>query len=102
AEEEVSSGLAAMAEAERNLRDLLTLADTAAEEDVARLTAMYEAMKPAEAAAVFEQMDPDFAAGFLGRMRADAAAAVLSGLPPEKAYALSVVLAGRNASIARE
>lgn len=102
AEEEVRGGLAAMAEAEGSLRDLLALADTAVEEDVARLTAMYEAMKPAEAAALFEQMDPNFAAGFLGRMRADAAAAVLSGLPPEKAYALSVVLAGRNAGLAQE
>lgn len=100
AEEELKAGLAALDAAEAELEDLLTLADTAAEEDVARLTAMYEAMKPAEAAAVFDQMDPAFAAGFLGRMRADAAASVLAGLPPEKAYALSVVLAGRNAGVA--
>jgi flagellar motility protein MotE (MotC chaperone) len=97
AREELDRGLAAMAEAEANLEELLRLADTAADEDVARLTAMYEAMKPAEAAAVFDQMDPQFAAGFLGRMRSDAAAQVLAGLPPDKAYALSVVLAGRNA-----
>ncbi len=98
AEEEIARGLAQLSEAEQSLQDLLTVADTAAEEDVARLTAMYEAMKPAEAAALFDQMDPSFAAGFLGRMRADAAAAILSGLPPDKAYTLSVVLAGRNAA----
>lgn len=102
AEEEVKAGLARMAEAEASLRGLLTIADTAAEEDLARLTSMYEAMKPAEAAALFGEMEPGFAAGFLGRMRADAAAAVLSGLPPDKAYALSVVLAGRNASVKRD
>jgi flagellar motility protein MotE (MotC chaperone) len=100
AEEEVARGLARMAEAEAGLRGLLALADTAAEEDVARLTAMYEAMKPAEAAALFAEMEPGFAAGFLGRMRPDAAGALLAGLPPEKAYALSVVLAGRNAAAA--
>ena len=98
---EVESGLAAMEAAEENLRGLLTLADTAAEEDLVRLTAMYEAMKPAEASALFAEMEPGFAAGFLGRMRAEAAAAVLSGLPPDKAYALSVVLAGRNAALER-
>ena len=97
AREELDRGLAAMAEAEANLEELLRLAETAADEDVARLTAMCGAMKPAEAAAVFDRMDPQFAAGFLGRMRSDAAAQVLAGLPPDKAYALSVVLAGRNA-----
>lgn len=100
AQEELDRGLAAMAEAEASLEGLLSLADTAAEEDIARLTSMYEAMKPAEAAALFDQMDPQFAAGFLGRMRADAAAQVLAGLPPDKAYTLSVVLAGRNAGVA--
>lgn len=99
---EVERRLAALEEAERDLSDLLTLADTAADEDVARLTAMYEAMKPVNAAALFDQMDPAFAAGFLGRMRADAAAQILANLPPDKAYALSVVLAGRNAAAKAE
>lgn len=102
AREEIERGLAELAEAEKNLRAVLTIADTAAEEDIARLTAMYEAMKPADAAALFQEMDASFAAGFLGRMRPDAAGAVMAGLPPEKAYALSVVLAGRNAAVVSE
>lgn len=101
AEEEVQRGLAALNEAERSLEGLLAVADTAAEKDVATLTSVYEAMKPADASALFDQMDPVFAAGFLARMRADVAAAILAGLPPEKAYALSVVLAGRNAAVLR-
>jgi hypothetical protein len=44
-------------------------------------------------------MDPEFAAGFLGRMRPDAAGAVMAGLSAEKAYAVSVILAGRNAGV---
>lgn len=102
AEEEVARGLAALSDAEEAVSALLALADTAAETDISRLVAMYEAMKPAEASALFDQMDPVFAAGFLGRMRSDAAAGVLAGLPPEKAYALSVVLAGRNAAAAAD
>jgi flagellar motility protein MotE (MotC chaperone) len=42
-------------------------------------------------------MDPDFAAGFLGRMRPAAAAGIMAGLSPQKAYTISVLLAGRNA-----
>jgi flagellar motility protein MotE (MotC chaperone) len=42
-------------------------------------------------------MDPGFAAGFLGRMRPDAAAAVLAGMDPAAAYAISAIIAGRNA-----
>lgn len=97
--QEVDAKLQELAEAEASLQSLLTQTDSAAEDDISRLTSMYEAMKPEDAAALFEQMDPSFAAGFLARMRADAAGAVLAGLPPDKAYALSVVLAGRNASI---
>lgn len=89
-------------EAEAQLRATLTQADGAAESDIARLTTVYEAMKPKEAAALFETMAPEFAAGFLGRMRPEAAAAVLSGMTPQSAYTLSVLLAGRNALVPRE
>jgi len=101
-QDELRRSLADLATAEASLRDLVATADGAAEQDIARLTAVYEAMKPAEAAKLFDQMEPRFAAGFLGRMRSDAAAAIMAGLPPDKAYALSVVLAGRNAMITRE
>lgn len=88
--------------AEKSLRDTLAIADGAAEKDLQRLTAMYEAMKPDEAAALFETMAQEFAAGFLGRMRPDAAAAILAGLKPETAYSVSVLIAGRNALAPRE
>lgn len=97
ADEQITRRLAALEEAEANLRRTLALADGAAEDDLARLTTVYENMKPKDAAAVFEAMEPDFAAGFLGRMRPDAAAAVMAGLTPETAYSISVILAGRNA-----
>lgn len=98
----VTQDLARLEEAEAKLRATMASADKAAETDIGRLTAVYENMKPDQAAALFQLMEPSFAAGFLGRMRADAAAAILAGLEPDLAYSISVVLAGRNASVPRE
>lgn len=102
AEQEIQKNLTALQSAEEKLADTLSLADEAAESDLARLTAVYENMKPKEAASLFEEMSPDFAAGFLGRMRPDAAAAVMAGLSPPAAYTISVILAGRNANVPTE
>lgn len=98
-EEQVDLKLAALVATESALFETLALADKAAEGDLARLTTVYENMKPKDAAALFEEMAPDFAAGFLARMRSDAAAAILAGLNPQTAYTISVVLAGRNANV---
>jgi flagellar motility protein MotE (MotC chaperone) len=98
----VAGRLDALQSAETRLRDTLALADGAAEGDLTKLTAVYETMKPKDAAKLFEAMTPDFAAGFLGRMRPDAAAAVMSGMSPEAGYAVSVILAGRNADVPKQ
>lgn len=98
----LSKKLQELDEAEASLRELLAIADSASEDDVARLTTVYENMKPKNAAIVFEEMEPAFAAGFLARMRPDAAASVLAGLKPKTAYAISVVLAGRHSEISKK
>ena len=97
ADEQIEKRLQVLKTAEESLREMLAIADTAAENDVATLTAVYETMKPKDAAALFEEMDAQFAAGFLGRMRPNAAAGIMAGLSPQKAYTISVILAGRNA-----
>ncbi len=102
AKTEIDQKLAALVAAEERLASTLTLADEAADKDVARLVAVYEKMKPKDAALLFEEMAPDFAAGFLARMKPEAAAAVMAGLEPQKAYTISVLLAGRNAGAPRE
>lgn len=102
AEAKIDEKLAALVAAEQQLASTLAIADKAAETDIARLTAVYENMKPKEAAPLFTEMDPEFAAGFLARMRPDAAAAVMSGLDPKTAYTISVLLAGRNANAPKE
>ncbi|WP_136443236.1 MotE family protein [Pacificoceanicola onchidii] len=102
AEQEIERKLVALEDAEQKLRSTLALAQTAAEDDLTRLTDVYANMKPKQAAALFEEMDPDFAAGFLGRMRPDAAAGIMAGLTPGTAYTISVVLAGRNANVPKQ
>lgn len=102
AESAIEERISEMAAVEAQLAATLSLADGAAEKDLARLTTVYEAMKPKDAAALFETMAPEFAAGFLGRMRPDSAAALMAGLSPEAAYGISVLLAGRNALVPKE
>jgi flagellar motility protein MotE (MotC chaperone) len=101
-ERQLNEKIAALVEAEENLRVTLALADGASEEDLVRLTSVYEAMKPKQAAPLFEEMTPEFAAGFLGRMRPDAAAEILASMQASSAYAVSVILAGRNATVPQE
>lgn len=98
-EEQVALDLERLEAAEASLRATISVANQAAETDIARLTSVYENMKSENAAPLFQQMEPSFAAGFLGRMRPDAAAAILAALDPELAYTISVVLAGRNADV---
>lgn len=97
-DQEVSRKLEALARAEEDLRQMIALAESASEDDLSRLTRVYENMKPKQAAALFEEMDPSFAAGFLARMRPESAAAIMAGLSPGAAHTFSVVLAGRNAN----
>lgn len=97
AEAAIKTRMEEMATAEADLKKTLQIADGAAEADLTRLTAVYEAMKPSDAANLFGEMAPEFAAGFLGRMNAAAAAAVMSGMDPAEVYAISVLIAGRNA-----
>lgn len=102
AEAIMKRNLAALIEAEENLKATMALADTASEDDLTRLTSVYENMKAKDAVPLFEEMDPQFSAGFLGRMRPDAAAKIFAGLTPAKAYSISVILAGRNAEVPTE
>ncbi len=102
ANQEITGKLAALTSAEEKLRGTIALADTAAEDDLARLTKVYESMKPKQAAALFEEMNPDFAAGFLGRMRPEIAAGIMASLSPQAARTFSVVMAGRNANVPSE
>ncbi len=98
AEGELNERLAELQAAEASLLNALALSETANDTDIGRLTAVYENMKPADAADLFEQMAPEFSSGFLIRMRPESAAAIMAGLDPQTAYSVSVLIAGRNAN----
>ncbi|UWP95082.1 hypothetical protein K3X48_12960 [Aliiroseovarius crassostreae] len=99
AEEQIEKKMSALVDAEEALKSTMALADGAAERDLTQLTQVYENMKPKQAIPLFSQMDPQFAAGFLGRMRSEVAAQIMAGLDPQKSYAISVILAGRNSNV---
>ena len=99
AEAAIEDRIKALKAAEDRLRTTLAVADGASENDLAKLTSVYEQMKAKETAALFEEMAPEFAAGFLARMRPEVAAAVLEGMNPRAAYTVSVILASRNLQV---
>lgn len=102
AEAQLAERLAELEAAETSLSETLAMAETANDDDIIRLTAVYENMKPADAASLFEEMAPEFASGFLVRMRPDAAAGIFAGLEPTTAYSISAIIAGRNANAPTE
>lgn len=99
AETKLAEQLAAFETAQKNLESTLAMADQAAERDIARMTTVYENMKPEDAARIFERMDVSFAAGLLARMRPDLAAQVLTGMNADAAYAVTLTIASRNSGV---
>lgn len=102
AEATILTNLSRVEDAETRLSQTIQVVDGASSDDINQLTAVYQSMKAKDAALLFEQMPPEFAAGFLGEMSPAAVGGILSGLSSEKAYAVSVVLAGRNANAPKQ
>jgi len=94
--ERLRDRLAELATARDKLAETAALVDDAAGKDVRHLADMYRQMKPKQAGRIFDAMAPEFAAGFLGQMGAVPAALILANMAADKAYAVSLLLAGRN------
>jgi flagellar motility protein MotE (MotC chaperone) len=58
-----------------------------------KVAALYEKMKPDLAGGIVGGMDPSFAASLLLSMNSENASAILGALPPERAYAITVLMA---------
>lgn len=101
-EEKLRAELDLLREAEARLARTLAQTDEAAEKDIAHLVGVYQAMKPKAAAQIFNSMEVGFAAGFLSRMLSEPAAEILAAMDTDAAYAVSVVMAGRNAAAPTE
>lgn len=100
-QEQLAAQIADLDAAEQRLQATMALADQAAESDLQRLTAVFEVMRPEQAAQVVSEMAPEFAAGLIGRLQPPTAAAIMAGLEPRVAYGLAAILAGRNANVPR-
>lgn len=102
AEVKLRDQMVRLEEAETRLAGTLRIADKAAEKDIEKLVLAFETMSAKRAAPIFENMDVSFAAGLISRMKGPSAAEVLAGLSAEKAYAISIHIAGQNARAPRE
>ncbi len=100
-ERRVDEKILVLKSVKEELESRLVFADSAAKEDVTLLARMYEQMKPQKAGEIFNAMDSSFAAGFLTEMNSDSAAQILTNMETNKAYAVSVMIAGRNANLDR-
>lgn len=97
AEVRLRDQMSELEEVETRLADLIRVADKASENDVGKLIAAYQTMGGKRAGPIFETMDPSFAAGLISRMDNAPAAEILAALTPEKAYAITVLVASQNA-----
>lgn len=97
AEVRLRDQMAELEEVEARLANLIRVADKASENDVGKLIAAYQTMGGKRAGPIFETMDPTFAAGLISRMENAPAAEILAALSPEKAYAITVLVASQNA-----
>ncbi len=95
-EKRMKARLQDMKQARERLAATAALVDDAAGKDVRKLAEMYQQMKPKQAGQIFNEMAPSFAAGFIAEMRPDAAALILANMEAPKAYAVSLLIAGRN------
>lgn len=65
-------------------------------EDIDRLVAVYDQMKPAEAAAILTNLPPDFAAEILMRVEPGAGARIIAAVDPGQAAILTTHMGARR------
>lgn len=98
-ERRVGAQLAELARQESALRAAFGQAESAAENEAAQLVSIYEKMKPKQAAQIFDHMPPEVAVGLVRRMRQTNSAPIMANMDPQKAYAISLLLASRSAAV---
>jgi|GEM_PF-3079254 len=101
-ETRIAAQLAELARQQEALQAAFGQAEAAAEEEAMQLVAIYEQMKPKQAAPIFDQMPPAVAAGFVRRMRKTSSALIMANMDPQKAYAISLLLAGRSGAVRQQ
>ena len=64
--------------------------------DIEKLVALYDQMKPAEAAAVLTNLPADFAAEILLRVRPETGARIIAAVEPRQAALLTAQMGARS------
>ncbi len=67
-------------------------------EDIARLIAVYDQMKPEQAAMVLSNLPPDFAAQILSRVQPETGARIMASVEPGQAAVLTSYMGAIRAS----
>lgn len=102
AEKRVADQIAELTTQQKALAAAFGQADATAEEEAMQLVAIYEKMKPKQASQIFDQMPPEIGAGFVRRMRQTSSAQIMANMDPQKAYAISLLLAGRSSAVRKQ
>ena len=74
----------------------------AVSDDIDRLIAVYDQMKPAEAAAILTNLPPDFAAEILMRVEPETGARIIAAVDPGQAAILTTHMSARNVAPAKD
>lgn len=79
------------------MQSIRTTKSTAVQSDIDRLVAVYDQMKPTEAAAVLSNLPPSFAAEILMRVQPETGARIIAAVDPAQAAMLTTHMGARNA-----
>jgi flagellar motility protein MotE (MotC chaperone) len=96
-EQRIAEQVEQMQQLKAEYEQMTTARDEAAEASIRRLVAVYEAMKPDEAARIFETMEGAVLLDVVTRMGERRLAPILAQMSPAKAQALTVAMANRRA-----
>lgn len=94
-EKKADAKLTKLSQVEARLKELLGQVDTEDQAQMESLVKVYETMKPKDAARIFDNLDTSILLKVAAGMKEVKIAAILAEMPPERAQALTVMLATR-------
>lgn len=96
AEQRLKARLVQLREAKAAMADGTASRRAGVAQGIERLIAVYDAMKPAEAAAVLATLPPDFAAEILMRVQPETGARIIAAIEPGQAAILTTHMGARR------
>ncbi|MTH65845.1 MotE family protein [Paracoccus shanxieyensis] len=89
AEKQLTDKLIELRKLRQQIRDHDTGSSRAQNDDIARIIALYDQMKPEQAAMVLSNLPPDFAAQILARVQPETGARIMASVDPGQAALLT-------------